>query len=233
MPCMQEDNKIPERWGNAMLPSQSEQRFAKREALMQQAALAFRERGFYATSMEDIATALGVTKGALYRYIKNKQEILFECFLSSSRIADAALKLAKEHEGDGLTKLGAFIVAFVENYLEHNTAGGAMVDIDALFPEQRVEIIAGRDRVDRELRKLLVMGIEDGSIVTRDAKLAELTLMGSINWIPSWYSPGGNWKPREIAESVAELFTRGLKAESVGPRGAAAKKMKPAVKKVR
>ncbi len=214
-----------------MLPSQSAQRLAKREALMQQAALAFRERGFYATSMEDIATALGVTKGALYRYIKNKQEILFECFLSSSRIGNAALKMANEHDGDGLSKLGVFIIYFVENYLEHNTAGGAMVDIDALFPEQRKEIIAGRDRIDRELRKLLVLGIEDGSIVTRDAKLAELTLMGSINWIPSWYSPSGNWKPREIAETVAEIFRRGLMAESMGLKAAAVKKVKIAAAK--
>ena len=216
-----------------MLPSQSAQRLAKREALIRQAALAFRERGFYATSMEDIAATLGVTKGALYRYIKNKQEILFECFLSSSRIGDVAIKLAKEHEGDGLSKLGVFIVHFVETYLEHNSAGGAMVDIDALFPEQRKEIIAGRDRADRELRKFLVQGIEDGSIVTHDAKLAELTLMGSINWIPSWYSPSGKWTPREIAESVAEIFVRGLKAESVGVRGTAVKKKMAGAKKSR
>lgn len=223
---MKKEQIVPERWGSAELPSQSEQRLAKREALMQNAALAFRERGFYATSMEDIATSLGVTKGALYRYIKNKQEILFECFLSSSRIADEALKLAKAHDGDGLAKLATFVTEFVEHYLEHNTAGGAMVDIDALFPEQRAEIIAGRDRVDRELRRLLVLGVTDGSIVIHDAKLAELTLMGSINWIPSWYSPGGNWTPREIAETVAEIFTRGLKASSAEPRVPAKKTKK-------
>ena len=230
---MKNEPKTPERWGNAMLPSQSAQRLAKREALIRQAALAFRERGFYATSMEDIATALGVTKGALYRYIKNKQEILFECFLSSSRIGDVALKLAKEHEGDGLSKLSVFVVHFVEKYLEHNSAGGAMVDIDALFPEQRKEIIAGRDRADRELRKFLVLGIEDGSIVTHDAKLAEFTLMGSINWIPSWYSPSGKWTPREIAEGVADIFMRGLKAESAGARGAAVKKQTAGAKRAR
>ena len=231
MKKMEKEPNSTQRWGNAMLPSQSAQHLAKREALMEQAALAFKERGFYATSMEDIATALGVTKGALYRYIKNKQEILFECFLSSSRIADAALMLAVDHDGDGLSKLGVFIIHFVENYLEHNTAGGAMVDIDALFPEQRKEVIAGRDRVDRELRKLLALGIEDGSIVTHDAKLAELTLMGSINWIPSWYSARGTWKPREIAETIAEIFTRGLKTESAGPRTAAAHKKPNSSKK--
>jgi TetR/AcrR family transcriptional regulator len=200
-----------------MLPSPGEQRLAKREALMQQAALAFRERGFYATSMEDIATALGVTKGALYRYIKSKQEILFECFRSSARIGNAAIELAKEHPGSGLDKLSVFIIDFVSNYLEHNTAGGAMVDVDALFPEQRAEIIAGRDHLDRELRKLMDLGMSDGSIVVSDPKLAEFTLMGSINWIPSWYTPGGTWSPRDVAQAVSETFVRGFKAESADP----------------
>ncbi|GAA4338426.1 TetR/AcrR family transcriptional regulator [Variovorax defluvii] len=211
---MRHEANTAERWGSALLPSPDEQRLAKRQALMRQAAMAFRERGFYATSMEHIATALGVTKGALYRYISNKQEILFECFLSSSRIGDAALEVAASTQGSGLRKLSAFIVHFVTHYLEHNTAGGAMVDIDALFPEQRQQIIAGRDRVDRELRRYVMQGIEDGSIVTRDHKLAELTLMGSINWIPSWYTPGGRWTPRDVAEAVAEIFVRGLQASS-------------------
>jgi AcrR family transcriptional regulator len=214
----------PGRWDSAELPSLDAQRVAKREALMRKAAMAFRERGFYATTMEDIAAALGVTKGALYRYIQNKQEILLECFRSSQRLGEAALKVAQDQPGSGLDKLGAFITHFVESYLEHNTAGGAMVDIDALFPEQREEVIAGRDRIDTGLRKLILRGIADGSIVTRDAKLAELTLMGSINWIPSWYAPGGTWSPRDVAEAVAETFVRGLKAESAVASKAPARK---------
>jgi TetR/AcrR family transcriptional regulator len=200
------------KWSSTNLPSRSEERVAKRDALIRQAALAFRSKGFHATSMEDIATALGVTKGALYRYVKNKQEILFECFVSSNRIGDSALEIARWHKGDGLSKLALFINYFVENYLEHNTAGGAMVDIDALFPDQRQEIIAGRDKIDKGLRALINEGVEDGSIRVRDAKLAVLTIMGAINWIPSWYSASGALRPAEIAENISEFFLRGMAA---------------------
>lgn len=206
---------MPQKWAVAKLPSRSEQRLLKRDALIQQAALAFRIRGFHATSMEDIAEALGVTKGALYRYVKSKQDILYECFMTSNRIGEEALALACAHRGSGLEKLGLFAAEFIERYLEHNTAGGAMVDIDALFPEQRKEVIAGRDRIDTALRKLMVRGIEDGSIAPRNPKLMELTVMGSINWIPSWYDAGGEWQPREIAQTMAEIFVAGLRRPAV------------------
>lgn len=208
-------------WSKAELPSRSEQRSAKRSALIREAANAFRSKGFYATSMEDIATALGVTKGALYRYVENKQEILFECFRSSNQLGEAALELAKWHSGTGLEKLRTFVEFFVEKYIEENTAGGAMVDIGALFPEQRAEIIAGRDRVDAGLRKIVSQGIEDGSIVSRDIRLTVFTIMGSINWIPSWYSPTGQHGPKEIAAIIADIFSRGLHPRADSPEAPA------------
>lgn len=201
-------------WNDTRLPSAEQQRLAKREALIRQAASAFRSRGFHATSMEDIATSLGVTKGALYRYVKNKQDILFECFMSSARIGDEALAVAQAEGGAAIDKLRTFLVYSIETYLDTNTAGGAMVDIDALFPEQREIVVASRDRVDRHLRALISEGIAEGSIIARDPKLTQLTLMGSINWIPSWYSPGGPWRPRDVAEATADIFTRGLRAEA-------------------
>jgi TetR/AcrR family transcriptional regulator len=201
-------------WINADVPSRDEQRLAKRSALIREAARAFRAEGFYATSMEDIATAVGVTKGALYRYFENKQEILFECFKSSNHLGDAALELARSHPGSGLDKLRTFIVYFVEKYIEENTAGGAMVDLGALFPAQRAEIVAGRDRIDAGLRKIVRAGMADGSILERDVRLTVFTIMGSINWIPSWYSAGGQYGPRQIAEILADTFTRGLDARA-------------------
>jgi AcrR family transcriptional regulator len=224
---------VSDKWASTNLPSRSEQRQVKRDALVRMAAQAFRTRGFHATSMEDIASALGVTKGALYRYVKNKQDILFECFMWSNRIGEQALEVARWHKGDGLAKLGVFITYFVENYLDHNTAGGAMVDIDALFPEQRQEVIAGRDKIDMALRQIVSDGIADGSIAERNAKLTVLTIMGSINWIPSWYDAQGAWKPREIAETMADIFVAGVRASkeiAAAPRVASTQRTRAASK---
>jgi TetR/AcrR family transcriptional regulator len=201
---------MAKRWAGSNLPSRDQQRAAKREALIREAAKAFRSRGFHATSMDQIAASLGVTKGALYRYVSSKQEILFECFMTSFRIGEAGLELARGQGGSGLQQIEAFIRYFVVNYLEQNAAGAAMVDLDALFPEQLREVVAGRDQIDRVLRDILRRGIADGSILEHDVKLTVLTIMGAINWIPTWYSPAGSWSPRDVADAVTDIFVRGL-----------------------
>ena len=66
-------------WGNAV-PSQSESAELKRNSIVREAAQCFNRAGFHGTSMDDIATRLGVTKAALYRYVKNKHELLFATF---------------------------------------------------------------------------------------------------------------------------------------------------------
>lgn len=194
--------------------SRDGQRQLKRDAVLSEAAQAFRRRGFHATSMDDIAEALGVTKGALYRYVKGKDEILFECYRMSEAIGDLALSRANELSGSGLQRLTAFFVEFIERYLRSNFASPAMVDLDVLSPMQRRAIVKGRDRIDAGVRALVDHGIADGSIRPCDAKFAVLYLMGSVNWMPSWYSMGGKLSPAELARSFAETMVAGLGAPS-------------------
>ena len=63
----------------AGVPDRERQREAKRQAVLQAAAQLFNERGFHATSLDDIAARLCVSKPTLYYYVKNKDEILLQC----------------------------------------------------------------------------------------------------------------------------------------------------------
>ncbi|CAH1690872.1 TetR family transcriptional regulator [Hyphomicrobiales bacterium] len=198
-------------WGLSN-PTREELREQKREAVIQEAARAFRQKGFRATSMEDIAAALGVTKGALYRYVHDKHEILFECFKVAQHMSDAALETAQAHDGLGLAKLQVFFRSFIESFVAQGIAGTIMSDLDELKPEHRLEVIRGRDRIEHGLRKLISDGIDDGSIRPCRPKLAVFGLMGAVNWIPTWYSPEGEFKPAEIAAMMTDLFVNGLSA---------------------
>ncbi|MCB1465933.1 MAG: TetR family transcriptional regulator [Rhizobiaceae bacterium] len=200
-------------WNGSVL-SREHVRGKKRDAVVQQAAMEFRKRGYHATSMDDIATALGVTKGALYRYVKSKDEVLFECFMHSNRIGEIAIDMAEKVKGTALEKLRCFLNEFIKAYLDSNFAGGAMVEIGALLPDQRHEVVRGRDRVDQRLRGLLREGIDEGSILAANPKLMIFSFMGSINWIPSWFSPQGEWTSDEIAHQITEIILSGISARS-------------------
>lgn len=197
-------------WDDVRL-SKEEIRQRKKNALIAKAAAEFRKRGYHATSMDDIAAALGVTKGALYRYVKSKDEVLFECFEHSNRIGEAALSKAHGAEGTAADQLECFMREFIRTYLDSNLAGGAMVEIDSLLPEQRAQVVAGRDRIDRQLREIIRNGVVDGSIAQESPKLMIFSFMGAINWIPSWFSPEGDMTSAEIAESVSRILTNGLR----------------------
>ncbi len=81
---------------NDTVQTRDQQFNLKRTALLKEAARAFSSQGYHATSLDDVAKTLGVTKPALYYYIKNKQEILFECHMLSQDLGDRAFD---EHVG--------------------------------------------------------------------------------------------------------------------------------------
>ena len=198
-------------WNDAVL-SRKDLHKRKRDALVRQAALEFRRRGYHATSMDDIAVALGVTKGALYRYIKRKDEVLFECFVHSNLIGDEALDRAEAVQGKAIEKLRAFMIEFICKYLDSNLAGGAMVEIDALLPKQRTAVVRGRDAIGKRLQKIIELGMDDGSIAKGNPKLMIFSFMGSINWIPSWFSPQKELTSRQIAEEITQITLSGIQA---------------------
>lgn len=197
-------------WGDAH-PSRDEQWAAKRASLVREASQAFRQKGFHATTMDDIASSLAVSKGALYRYINSKHDVLYECYLGAEKLGDEALLIANHTTGNGRNKLTAFLNHFIKNYVTTSVAGGVTAGLDALLPKHRLEIVAGRDRIERSVRSLIQGGIDDGSLRAIDPKLSVFAIMGSINWIPSWFSSSGDLSGEQIAHGLVDFFVNGLK----------------------
>ena len=200
-------------WGN-VVASQDEQFRLKRNALLREAARAFNARGFHNTSLDDVAAALGVTKAALYHYVRSKQEILYECHMMAYDLGDQALAYAQEHGRDGLGKTRLCARRFLELYGDEMGRFAVLSEHEALDPAQRAAVLARRDAFDRAMRRLVEEGIADGSIRPLDAKLAVLFYMGAVNWMATrWYRPDGPLAPTEIAAGFEELFTRAIRAE--------------------
>lgn len=220
----------PRRWTDAIL-TRDEQREEKRRALIHQAGLAFRRKGFHETSMEDVAQALGVTKGALYRYVKNKQEILFECHKLAMELGDAALAHGHVHGKTGFEKVRLTLENFLSGYISTNSAGAAIVNIDELEPEHKAEIIRRRSVFDRGLRQMIVEGIEDGTIARRDPRIIAFSVMGAINWLPRWYNPDGELSNETVTAEMLGFFIDGMRPrqeEEAKAAPPARKRAKPA-----
>lgn len=161
-----------------------EQFQTRRKALVQIAIHFFNRRGFHATSMDAIATEVGLTKGTLYHYYDSKTDLAYECVLES--IADGLRMAQKANEGggSGLEKLERYL------HLQFGTLAGRggsswmHADISVLSLTQQTEARKRSRVVDALVQKMLGDGVGDGSIVDVDPKIAEFFLMGALNWLP-------------------------------------------------
>jgi AcrR family transcriptional regulator len=192
--------------------SRDEQFAAKRAALIRKAARAFSARGFYNTSLDDIAAELGVTKPALYYYIKNKEEILYACHQTSNELGAQAMTFAESLPGTGLDRVVALARRYVELLTGEFGASAVLMEFDALQPENKKTIVAGRNRFDRRFRGLIANGVEDGSIRKVDPKLTVFFFMGSVNWMTRWFRPDGAYGGQEIANRFADYLRESIKA---------------------
>jgi len=180
--------------------------------ILRAAAAAFRRRGYHGASVDQIARALHMTKGNLYYYFKNKEDILYVCH---DYALDQILRELRTVERSGLPpdeKLRRLISTFVHMFIDVLHASAWTLEVEALSPPLLKKIIAKRDRIDRAFRQILAAGASTGVLRVRDAKLQTFAILGAINWIPRWYDSKGPATSDDIARVFAGYLVDGLLA---------------------
>lgn len=192
----------------------------KRDAVIAAAARAFRKRGVHATTLDDIAAFLNVTKPTIYYYVAGKEQLIFECFrIGIGRIADAMEELSRSADC-GRDKLAAVARRYAE--VMASDFGWCMVrveDHDLSRPVAR-RLKAMKSEIDQGLRRFIHEGIEDGSLRACDPKMTAFALAGALNGIGHWYRAGEPLSPDEIAARYVDLFERGLASDGAAPLAA-------------
>ena len=190
------------------------QNTSRRAEILRSAVAAFRRRGYHGASVDEIASTLGMTKGNLYYYFKNKEEILFFCHDWSLDILLDRLAEVEEEGGPPERKLRRLIVAFVHMIIDELHGTALTLDLQALSPAHLKRVIAKRDRFDRGLRKIIEDGIASGAFAPGDPKLLTFAVLGAANWITRWYDPEGPATSDEIGNAFADFLMRGLQRDS-------------------
>ena len=182
----------------------------RRIDILKSAAAAFRRRGFHGASVDEIASALEMTKGNLYYYFKNKEEILFACHEYS---LDKLLVLMDEVQAEQTTpevKLRKLMLAFVHLILDDLQATALTLDPEALSPPLLKRVIAKRDRFDHGIRAIIQEGMDRGVFRPGDPKMIEFAMMGAVNWISKWFDPAGEQTSDQIGDAFADYLVGGL-----------------------
>lgn len=185
-------------------------------AILESAVAAFRRHGYHGTTMEEIAAELLMTKGSLYYYFRDKEEILFAVHDRALDRLLAELARVKRRRVCPCERLEDLLASHIRIMVEgfHGTA--LALEFGALSPRRLRRIVEKRDRYERAMRALIEQGARQGCLRATDPKLSGMAVLGAINWIARWYRPGGAADARVVARHFLDLFMGGWL-----PRGAA------------
>ncbi len=191
-------------------PHIREKRRRRRAEILHAALRAFREKGYHATTLDDIAERVGIRKTALYHYFPDKESILYECHRESlAEVASLLTKACKQFTLSG-ERLAYVIRQHVRLMTDTLEGSPLAFEVTALSPKRQQEIIAARDRYERGLREIIAQGIRTGEFRPVNPKIAVFAILGAINWIARWYRPNGSIRGAELGVEFADLLLGGL-----------------------
>jgi AcrR family transcriptional regulator len=194
-----------------------------RQRLLAVAAELFATRGYRATSLEDIGTALQVKKTAIYHYVNAKDDLLvaiFEDLLDRMQAGAQAVVAAELPPEERLRRL---IHNHVQLATEHHHMLAVIFREESELPAAKRAWQQRRKRAyERIFQDAIEQGQETGALRPLNPRLTLSALFGMCNWLYQWYRPG-EWDPEVVAGEFMLLLERGwlAGADDVGePRGA-------------
>ena len=155
--------------------------------MLRAAAECFNRKGYSGTSLKDVAGALGLTDAALYYYVRNKEELVYLCYVRAAELGREAMDQAVAAGGTGYDVVHDYFCRHVEMMVGERGPIAIMSEIPSLKPAHRDEILRVSRHHSARFEALLQAGIDDGSIRPCNVRLTGNALMGAINWIPKWF----------------------------------------------
>jgi AcrR family transcriptional regulator len=183
-----------------------------RQEILRMAARLFQQQGYDATSMNDVATSLKVSKAGLYHHFQSKDEILFELMnhaldITQERVVDRVRGIADPEE-----RLRLLIRLHVEVILSvRDREITVLLHENHPLPPSRRKRINARKKEYVHFVEKLVSEVQQSRPSRRNvsSRAAAFALLGMINWIYQWYKPEGALNSQQIAAQFTEIFFSG------------------------
>lgn len=207
-----------------MVKVASETRFElQRYRILKAAATCFNLKGYSGTSLKDVARHLGLTDAALYYYVRNKEELVYQCYLRAADLGREAMQRATSDGHTGFEQAFLYIRYHVELMVGDQGPVAIMSEIPSLKEPHRERILEVSRQHSAAFEQILRAGIKDGSIADCDVRMTGNAIMGAINWVPKWFHGDAGTAARILAQFPAVLTRclvdggqrRGVKADRV------------------
>ena len=184
---------------------------AIRDQILRKAADLFRERGFPATTLDDIARSLGMSKASLYTYFGGKEEILAAISQETIESFTRELGLVLRSDLSPEDKLRRIVREHVRFVIANRSFLTVFFSEETNLPARFARALAAqKDRYDKGVESVLADGIRRGVFRDVPPRLVVFGLLGMVNWLYKWYNPRGRWGAEEISAAFLAVVEDGL-----------------------
>lgn len=185
---------------------------SKKELILQKAASMFREKGFAATSMRDLAEAVGIEAASLYNHIRSKNEILEAvCFDVANRF-NANIELVEAGHQSSISKLEGLLRFHIRQMIEHYEE---VYVCDREWKHLEEPYLSNFQNQRRNYRKkfasIIEAGIQKNEIRPIDAPTAVLIVLHAVSGIESWHRSKARINDRELEDNMVMIMIDGLR----------------------
>lgn len=167
----------------------------------------FHRKGYEATSLREVADAVGLKVGSLYNHISSKEELLFGIMQGVMTELIDHTREAMAAEPDPVGRIRAFMRASIHFHAtrrKETFIGNS--ELRSLGGERREQIVALRDEYQQLLADALVAAAETDGIEIDDVQLATFSGIALCASVATWYRPGGRLTLEDLEERLPALF---------------------------
>jgi len=183
----------------------------RRQQIEDAASALFRERGYAATSVRDIAQALNLQGGSLYAHMASKEDVLWSIVNRAAERFNTEVAPLAASGGPAPSRLREMIRAHVAVVTSSQKDAAVFLhEWRFLSADRREQMAARRDAYEALFRKAISEGIGAGAFAAVDVRLTAMAILSALNGIATWYHPNGGLSADEIADSYADLFLQAL-----------------------
>jgi len=184
---------------------------AVRDQILRTAADLFRERGYRASTVDDIAARLGMSKASLYTYFRAKEDMLAAISRETIEGFTRELGLVLRSDLSPEEKLRRIVREHVRFVIANRSFLTVFFSEEANLPTRFVRALAAqKDRYDKGVESVIAEGIRRGIFRDVPPRLVVFGLLGMLNWVYKWFNPRGRWGAEEISQAFLAVLENGL-----------------------
>ena len=185
---------------------------SKKDQIYEAAARLFRDKGYQATSMRDLAKEVGLQASSLYNHFPSKADVLREICMNNARRFLAGMQEVEAHQGSASEKISRLIRLHVQLSIEDVTSVTAFNDEWRHLEEPHLSaFLQLRKDYENRFQTIISTGIANGEFKPVNPLILSYTLFSAVRWLYDWYQPGKNITAKMLEDEILGILMEGVR----------------------